>query len=341
MNLLKTFYYQACSALPSGFFKKISSATTFFPYHHIVSDDEVLHIQYLYKYKNTSQFKNDLDYLLKNFKPISVQDLVDSIKIKSTIPPNSFLLTFDDGYSEVYNVVAPILKAKGVPAIFFINPAFVDNKEFFYRCKISLLIHQLLKDKANQKVSEFYAQQLNLEITSNEKIINKLKLIKQTNSEVLDNIANGTNFSFDEYLKQQKPFLTTEQIHSLNDQGFTIGAHSWNHPYYNSISHKEQIKETLSSCNYVKENFHPKQITFSFPHSDALLPQKLFDELRNTDIDLLFGIQNQKEELKNKMIHRFNAERPEITLDKQMKGMMLYMSLQKILKKNQVIRNKI
>ncbi|MEO6639464.1 MAG: hypothetical protein ABIN25_14385, partial [Ginsengibacter sp.] len=94
MNILKSLYYNWSSALPLALLKRLSPPTCLLPYHHIVSDDDVLHIKYLYDYKNVSQFKNDLEVLLKNFAPVSPGDLIDSIQTKRKLPGNTFLLTF-------------------------------------------------------------------------------------------------------------------------------------------------------------------------------------------------------------------------------------------------------
>src|SRR5437868_11346983 len=143
MKLLKKAYYTACSLLPSSIVKKISPVKTLLPYHHLVSDEDLLHIKHLYAYKSSTQFRNDLDYLLKNFHPVSADELSKAINTGEETPSNSFLLTFDDGFKEVYDVISPILLEKGIPAVFFVNPAFIDNKELFYRCKISLVIEEL------------------------------------------------------------------------------------------------------------------------------------------------------------------------------------------------------
>lgn len=39
-------------------------------------------------------------------------------------------LTFDDGYSDVFSVIAPVLKMLKLKAIFFVNPAFLDLDEY-------------------------------------------------------------------------------------------------------------------------------------------------------------------------------------------------------------------
>ena len=339
MSVLKSIYYNCSSAIPIAYLKKLYPSTCLLPYHHIVSDAEVLHIKHLYKYKNVAQFKNDLELLLKNFKPISADDLIKHIGINNRLPKNTFLLTFDDGFREVHDVIAPLLEAKGIPAIFFVNPAFIDNKILFYRSKASLLINELLENKDNNALILEYKALLNNEGNTIEELIRHIKELKSTDEKLMDNLAKKISLSFENYLEHTRPFLTTEQLISLDERGFTIGAHSWNHPYYDQISFEEQVEQTVSSCNFVKEKTGKKRVTFSFPYSDANLSQKLFEELNKKGIDLMFGIQNQKEELENNMVHRFNAERPGVKLDNQLKGMMLYMAIQKKLGKLKVKRN--
>ncbi len=337
MSTAKKLFYNACSVLPVQLLKAIAPSTALFPYHHLVSDEEVIHIKHLYSYKKKPQFIADLDHLLKHLKPLPVADLAASVKAGNKLPKNSFLLTFDDGFREVHDVIAPILEQKGVPAIFFINPAFIDNKELFYRCKLSLLIEAVTLQSSEAILNEI-AKICNCK--PDEAAISAcIKKIDRKDDPVIDQLANALNVSFDEYLRSKQPFLSSEQLISLHKKGFTIGAHSWDHPYYKNISLEDQLEQTTSSCNYVKEKLHPVQITFSFPHTDEPLSQKLFDELLKTDIDLFFGVQNQKKELQNKMLHRFNAERPELPMKKQLNGLLVYMMLQKLTGKGKVHRS--
>src|SRR5256885_1685553 len=93
----------------------------------------------LYKFRNVSEFKRDLDVFLTFFCAMSLHDFLPTLERKQAIAPDSFMLTFDDGLKECYEVVAPILKLKGIPATFFLCSAFVDNKELAYDHKKSLL----------------------------------------------------------------------------------------------------------------------------------------------------------------------------------------------------------
>ena len=98
------------------------------PYHHTVSDVNLPHIRHLYAYKNEREFESDVAFFTKHFTPVSVDDLLNS---NGKTLKRSFLLTFDDGCREVYDIILPILEKYNVKGVFFLNSAFLDNKELF------------------------------------------------------------------------------------------------------------------------------------------------------------------------------------------------------------------
>jgi peptidoglycan/xylan/chitin deacetylase (PgdA/CDA1 family) len=339
MSLLKNIYYRGSSLLPMKLVKGIGRPGILLPYHHTVSSQFLPHIGHLYSYKNETQFIKDLDFLLKHYKPVTAEEVVAAVSNNHALPSPSFLLSFDDGLREVNDIIAPILEKKGVPALFFINPAFIDNKELFYRCKISLLIHDLKKNKDNQAFLNQYAVLLNTQEKTLENIIHLLKRVNQSNAGILDILAEKTGLSFGSFLRTQQPFLTTPQLQNLHSKGFSLGGHSMNHPYYQLLPLKEQIEQTVASCRYINEITGAKECCFSFPHSDKALPQVLFDELKKSGIPLLFGVQNQMEEINNHVLHRFNAERPEVAMDIQLKGLIFLIWFRSLTGKNKVTRN--
>src|SRR6478735_1025353 len=116
MKLYKKIYYSTASFLPISLLKGISPVNLLLPYHHLISDEEVAHVKNLYGYKSKAQFETDLDYLLRHFQPLNPSALIEHYRNGTAIPRNSFLLTFDDGMREVYDLVEPILTRKGVSA---------------------------------------------------------------------------------------------------------------------------------------------------------------------------------------------------------------------------------
>jgi len=240
-----------------------------FPFYHAVSDVVPLHLKHLYLPRGVQQFKNDLEYLLKYYQPISLSEL---LKIKSgekELTKNSFHLTFDDGLSEFYHVVAPILKEYGVPATVFLNTNFIDNKSLFYRFKASILYDQL-KDSSI------------LSISYNDR--GKLYELAQ---------QNGVDF--DAYLKEQRPYLSSQQIKELIGQGFTFGAHSIDHPLFNQLSIEEQMHQTKESIKTVCHQFNIDYKVFSFPFTDDGVEASFFKTIKE-EVDVTFGCAGLKKQ---------------------------------------------
>ena len=118
-------------------------------------------------------------------------------------------------------------------------------------------------------------------------------LITYNSKELADLIAPVLDIDFKEYLAKHQPYLSTEQIKKLVDQGFSLGAHSVSHPYFPALSLSEQIDETLSSIRFLTDNFNLKERLFSFPYTDFEVSKSFFDAIRN-DVDITFGTANLK-----------------------------------------------
>jgi len=118
------------------------------PFYHVISDEALLHPKYLFRHKAIEAFKKDLDFLLASYHPIALRRVLECRNAHCPLPDKCFLLTFDDGYREMSDVVAPILLVKGVNATFFVNSAFVDNKDLCYASKASLLVERLKREKS-------------------------------------------------------------------------------------------------------------------------------------------------------------------------------------------------
>lgn len=260
----------------------VSNQRLLLPFYHMVSNDENTFANYLYPPRKIALFKNDLDVLLQHYEPISMEELIRLTVANKPLKRNVFHLTFDDGLANFYEVVAPILKEKNIPATVFINTNFVDNKALFYRYKASLLVQEF-KKSSNEKKKIFQR------FFNSEETVEKLLLaINYKNKELLDVLATKVHFSFSNYLTEKRPYLSTVQISELINNGFTIGAHSKNHPLFSEISLEEQLKETQESMQWLQEKFKINYCAFSFPFTDLGVSKHFFKEIVPM-LDISFG----------------------------------------------------
>jgi peptidoglycan/xylan/chitin deacetylase (PgdA/CDA1 family) len=296
--------------IPFSLIRQIGSSKLIVLYYHIVNDEDVPHISNLYKYKCTGQFIDDLEFLLQQYSPIGLSDVIAWMRGKKNLIPNSFLLTFDDGLRDIFDVIAPILSKKGIPATFFISSAFLDNQELCYLHKASLLVEKLRKGISRgdeveiSKIlvkSDFYFSQL----------YDGVQKIDYSRREALDRIADILQVDFQGYLNDKKPYLTSFQVKELIDRGFAIGAHSIDHPYYSDLSLEEQLVQTLVSVKQIRESFALEYGAFAFPHNDAGVSPEFFKKVQESGlVDITFGTGGMQDAGLQSHLQRISLEKP-------------------------------
>ena len=286
----------------------------FLPFYHVVSNEKLPHILN-YNYRNTAQFEKELDFYLEYFKPVGLNELVTG-----DYPDDAFHLSFDDGLRECSDVIAPVLLRKGIPATFFVNPGFVDNKALFHKYKASIVVTSL-----NCLPAEKVAAITGL------KSFSQIEFLKTTilNENLIDDLAQKLEIDFDEFLATQQPYLTTEQIFELKNSGFSIGAHSFSHPEFWKIDTARQTEEIGKSIDWLTSTIHPEIKSFAFPFTDSGVPKQVFDTMFNEfGCDISFGTAGVKyDELANHF-QRYPVEQPGDFL-RNLKGEFVYLEFRK------------
>ena len=322
---------------------KLSGKKLLLPLYHAVSDEDLKHTRNVYSVRNTKQFIEDIDFVLKYYKPIDINTLIDLASDNKSQKENSVLFTFDDGLKEVYEVIVPILKAKGIPAIFFINSGFVDNRDLFYRYKASLLIEEINSKNISRSVLDNIAAKLKIRIRDKNQIIKQILSIDYNSKKELDEIAQIIDLDFDVFLKQEQPYLTHDQITSLIDQGFTIGSHGIDHPEYYKILFSEQVRQTTESQQFVKKEFNTKYNLFAFPFTDYKVSKHFFEAIyssTNPVVDLSFGCAGLKDENFRNHLQRVPMEIEGKSTQRILQTEYLAYLVKKLIGKNKIRRDR-
>ena len=89
-------------------------------YHSVVDESAAENQkQYFPQTISAQMLIKHFNWLKENgYNVISWQQVIDAENGKGTLPDNAVLLSFDDGYETMYNVVFPLLKAYNYPAVF-------------------------------------------------------------------------------------------------------------------------------------------------------------------------------------------------------------------------------
>lgn len=76
-------------------------------------------------------FGQDIDYLATHgYHTISARQLVSYLRSGGKLPSKPVVLTFDDGYTDMYTQVYPVLRKHQMTATFFVVPGFFDRPRY-------------------------------------------------------------------------------------------------------------------------------------------------------------------------------------------------------------------
>ena len=290
-SLVKHSLRSTLNRIPVSLLRRLGSINLFLPFYHIVSDEYLPHVKQLFHYRSQKQFEAEIDYFLKFWNPICLEDLIGYIKEGKSIPRYSMLLTFDDGFREMHDIVSPILKRKGVPAVFFLCPPLIDNKRLFYRNKMSMIIEKVQAGEVQKSALEM----MDLILKENNKysgvLRDDLRSISYNEEDIFNQIGPVINLDFDCFLKKNQPYLTSAQVKNMIKDGFEFGGHSIDHPLYKELSLEDQIMQTIESTQIIKRRFNLSYGTFAFPFNDYGVGDQFFKHIYNDNdlLDISFG----------------------------------------------------
>lgn len=85
-------------------------------YHHVADDTPAI------TSTRPNIFAEHLAYIAKNFNVLPLFDVVNALRQGKPVPANTIVITFDDGYENIYSNAHPLLKSYGFPYTVFVNP---------------------------------------------------------------------------------------------------------------------------------------------------------------------------------------------------------------------------
>lgn len=104
-------------------------------YHGVVPDDEPL-ADGDWLQVRAGEFRRQMAYLKRHYEVVPLADVVGAQAASGGRP--RAVVTFDDGYANVYHYALPILRELGLPATVFVVTGHVDTRRLFWWDRLHL-----------------------------------------------------------------------------------------------------------------------------------------------------------------------------------------------------------
>jgi len=215
----------------------------------------------------------------------------------------------------MYDVVAPILRRAGAPATFFVNTAFLDGGGIAHYNALGLLLGPVELPKppiAAPGLERFRSLLPPVEPGRGASLRARIFSIRQAQSALVRDLAQALEFDLDDYIRERQPYLSSEQVSSLLDTGFTIGAHSHDHYRYTELPLAKQIEQTQTSMWFLERRFGIKPRAFAFPYGDNGIGPSFFSAVFSEPLlDVTFGTAGLFSHFHPRNIERVSMEKTE------------------------------
>jgi len=234
-------------------------------YHGVSKNSDLAHNS---KHLDYQLFKKQLILLSNYYEFVSVDDLIEDI---TTGQPNfpKIAITFDDGYKNNSEIAADILSDLGLTATFYLSTGYIGTDRWMWTDLLEYSLLNTCKDYLDTALSD---KPLALSSPNERRsVLSRLKFIlkseKSAESEsivkkIAQQLLNDPKIlPFGDYC-----FMNWSDVKSLDSAGFTIGAHTVNHPILSRINTNDAKKEIVTSKNTIIEKVGKCSSVFCYPN---------------------------------------------------------------------------
>jgi peptidoglycan/xylan/chitin deacetylase (PgdA/CDA1 family) len=282
------------------------SGITVLIYHRVLEDAECADYPFPSLVMPRSLFEAQVAYLAEHSRVLPVHDALREVGVSPRPSKPLVSLTFDDGYADNFDIVAPLLEAKGLRGTFFITAGAVRARKPLWYDRAAehwaLLSGPKLREAASHALD---AGAMRFDTRS--AWIESLKALpndrRVATLEALEKAGDGDVL--------RCPLMTSDQVRQLAERGHEIGSHTLWHPILTTMSRNEREGEIEGAKQLLEEWTRREVLGFCYPNGsfDAEVVRQLGEVGHEYACTTLPGRNDQGTD-------RFELRRIDITADR-------------------------
>lgn len=217
-------------------------------------------------------FLRQMEYLHRNFKVISLAEAVVNLQENSINEP-TVVITFDDGYQNVYDVAYPVLSQFGLPATVFLNTAFINTANTVWFCTLNQAISETTLQTFAWSGQVYDLTSTVAKAETSAKLQSALKhLPHQELLEKLEEIREALGIHTPTEVSRDSQFrmLDSQSIAEMVNSGLIeFGAHTATHTILTRVDEKRAQQEIESSIEGTQQLTGKPCTLFAYPNGRA------------------------------------------------------------------------
>lgn len=214
-------------------------------------------------------FQAALKFLTAYYTPVHLEDVLSNSDGRG-LPPRPVLITFDDAYASVAEWAAPLCKQFGVPAVFFVNAAFLDNQRLAPDNLVCYVANKQGMDAIRAAVRVIRRAGLPRIHSLSDVFTSLFPSISLTEREIfLDALRELADVNENRLAKGASLYLTSKQLSELALFGFEIGNHTYTHVHCRVLSRADLASQVDRNKAQLEALTGETVRSFSLPYGSS------------------------------------------------------------------------
>jgi peptidoglycan/xylan/chitin deacetylase (PgdA/CDA1 family)/glycosyltransferase involved in cell wall biosynthesis len=218
------------------------------------------------------EFERHLKHLRRHYDIISLADAVQALQSGASLPQNTVVITFDDGYRDNYTVALPLLEKYKAPATVFVVTSAIDGEPLWFddmrRWFEQTKVETLRMEEAGE---EFSLADATARRKALEKVLKFLKSVPGSRlPALLADLRNNLKVGQEGDGAALRETLSWDELRALaSSDRITIGAHTVTHPILPNLEPEEIAREIRDSVEVLSRRLARPIQFFAYPNGDC------------------------------------------------------------------------
>jgi peptidoglycan/xylan/chitin deacetylase (PgdA/CDA1 family) len=214
-----------------------------------------------------SQFEQQMKFLRKHYRILSLAKACRELESPSG-PQPSVVVTFDDGYSDLFAQAMPILRRYEIPATVYLTVGAVETGEVAWYDRIFLALKHasgsiLEFNLGDCRPRRFYLSGAHQRFYAAVEIITELRSLPDSQRRQLCADLEARVQLPPAELKNR--MLSWDQVRSMQSAGVSFGCHTMTHPAVSRLTAADMEVELVESKELMEKKIGEPVLDFAYP----------------------------------------------------------------------------
>jgi len=214
----------------------------------------------------TTVFEEQMQLVAQKFNPVTLDDIVLYLFGEKAMPRRAVAVTFDDGFTDNFDIAAPILDRFGIRASFYITVNSVEavNPPWFCRLRHAFTTTQ---KKTWQDSKQGRVRNLVHPEERNAAFLVACERCAVRSGDTQEQVVRSIEhiLGVEPMTPKDSLMMNWDQIRELHRSGHIIGSHTLTHPNLAYVRDQDLYRELIESKRRLEKELGGPVVHFSYP----------------------------------------------------------------------------